>query len=200
MPPAATHGKGLFRGSSSYSPVLPVSILSFTGEAVGPFNRLQWQVDNEMNVLSYEVERSADGLRFNSISMLPATNSVKYFYDDVLTNYQSFFYYRLKTVDQDGNYNYSPVILIRRNGKAGLVVLGTPVSTQLDLLITVTGNSKGQINVYDAAGKLLRKETMTLANGQNKYTVRNLNALPAGTYIVEAITNNQRWRQRFIKN
>ncbi|HWJ90025.1 MAG TPA: hypothetical protein VNR87_02890, partial [Flavisolibacter sp.] len=62
----ATHGRGAFR-SAKASGALPVNIISFTGAALNASNRLEWQVSEQLNIVQYEIERSADGTTFQKI-------------------------------------------------------------------------------------------------------------------------------------
>ena len=197
----ATHGKGAFIGPAYVSP-LPVTIVSFTGTAQEDANKLQWQVAQEQNLSHYEVERSTDGNTFSKVAHMAAKNyytPTAYEYNDAMNN-PATYYYRLKSVDFDGSYEYSQVVALRRNAtKETIEVLGNPFSSTLTLRISCIQNSKGQVRLYDAGGKLLRQNNITLITGQQVYTLKDLAALPAGIYTVEAVINNRQWRQRVVK-
>jgi hypothetical protein len=194
---AATHGKGMFRGAR-YSGTLPVTILSFTGQSQASTNKLDWKVAQETNVARYEVERSADGRNFQKIGSVSATNAGLYNYSDASVNDLPY-YYRLKIVDNDGTTRYSDIIYLRRTAKGVLQVMGNPFTTNLKLQLAAPENSKAQINVYDAGGKLLRSQNAALSAGVTVLSVQNVSMLPHGTYYLEAIVNNQRFREKVIK-
>ena len=78
--------------------------------------------------------------------------------------------------------------------------MANPFTDQLRLQFSVPQNSKVQINLYDGAGKLYRSQNTNVPAGQTIYTVDNLSLLPAGSYYLEAIINNQRWREKLVKN
>lgn len=195
---AATHGKGLFRGVR-YSGTLPATVLSFTGQALPSANKLDWKVAQELNVLKYEIERSNDGNSFQKTGSVAAINSGNYNYTDASVNNSSF-YYRLKIVDNDGSMRYSEIVYIRRSSNTRVKVMANPFTDQLRLQFSVPQNSKVQINLYDGAGKLYRSQNTNVPAGQTIYTVDNLSLLPAGSYYLEAIINNQRWREKLVKN
>jgi photosystem II stability/assembly factor-like uncharacterized protein len=195
---AATHGKGVFVGPR-YSGILPVSILSFTGEVLPTSNKLKWSVAQELNVQDYEIERSLNGTDFKKIASVKASNAAYYNYTDFLSADQSY-YYRLKTVDRDGSYDYSGVVYLRRSAKEAVQVLSNPFANDIKIKFTVSQNDKVQISLYDAGGKLVRREQARISNGQSVYTLDNLANLPGGTYYLEAIVNNQRWRQKLLKH
>ncbi len=194
----ASHGEGVFKGPRFSNP-LPVTLTSFTGEAATNSNKLTWNIAQELNVSHYEVERSTDGTNFQKIATIKATNRSTYKYEDVLSGNGSY-YYRLKIVDNDASYKYSGVIYLKRISKTVVQVLSNPFADAIKIQLSIMQNSKGQINLYDASGKLLRSERLTLVPGQSVYTLNDLSTLPSGTYFMEAIINDQRWKQKLLKN
>lgn len=195
---AATHGKGMFRGAR-YSGILPVTILSFTGQSLSSINKLDWKVAQETNVSRYEIERSADGSNFSKIGAVTAANAGAYAYSDAAVNNLPF-YYRLKVIDNDGSFKYTEIIYLRRNAKRVMQVMGNPFTSDLKLQLSASQNSKAQINLYDAEGRLLRSQNASLPSGITVMSVNNVSMLPYGTYHVEAVINNQRFREKVIKN
>jgi hypothetical protein len=194
---AATHGKGVFRGAR-FSGTLPVNILSFTGTAETGYNRLAWEVSQEINISRYEIERSPDGNSFQGIGQVRAANATAYSYSDASIDNRSY-YYRLKSVDQDGRITYSAVVLIQRTAKQVLQVAGNPFTNAININLNLARNSKAQISLYDAGGKLIRRERIDIGAGQSSYSIQNLGGLPAGSYFIEAIFDNQRWKQQLLK-
>jgi hypothetical protein len=194
---AVTHGKGIFR-SPLYTSILPVSLLSFTGEKNNNTNRLNWTVANELNVSAYDVERSENGIDFQKVGSVQADGSTSYNYNDVLATPRSY-YYRLKSVDISGSFEYSKVIFLARNSNTRFEVLGNPFTNSINIRINVAQSSKSNFELYDASGKLLRKEQKNLPAGQSMIQISNLSALPAGTYYLEAVVNGEKWKQRLLK-
>ena len=94
--------------------VLPVTLVSFTGKNNGGGNMLSWTVANEKGIDYYGLERSTDGQNFSGVSSVVASGKSGYSFSDNLnlTGY-SFYYYRLKIVDKDGNFKYSSVVKIK---------------------------------------------------------------------------------------
>ncbi len=95
---------------------LPVTLINFTGKNNGAINKLAWKVDNEQNLVYYELQRSDNGQQFTAISKTKAIGNNSYFYDDnILFEPASIYYYRLKIADKDANFKYSEVIQLRRD-------------------------------------------------------------------------------------
>jgi hypothetical protein len=132
--------------------ILPSSILEFSLQDIQPDVLLRWKVGQEMNVLHYVIEKSADGINFQDIGSVPATNQLiqhSYEFKDK-TNLQQTFY-RLKIVDKDGAITYSNVISLRVNqgingsftifpnptkGKVNISIPGSARRETLQILVT----------------------------------------------------------------
>lgn len=198
---AATHGKGVFRGAR-YSGPLPVNFLSFSGKANGYKNILEWRVNEESNLSHYEVERSEEGIRYTSVGSVTARNSrseTSYSLSEIVNNGTSYFY-RIKSVNNDGTYKYSNIVHVKRVAKEEIQVLSNPFRTSLDLRITLPQDAAVQFHIYDGNGKLVRKEQAAIAVGGINHSIRNLSTLPAGIYYINAvINNNRRWTQKIVK-
>lgn len=96
--------------------VVPVTLLSFTGQKVGNAAQLVWQTASEYNMSRYEIERSTDGLYFQTIgATVPSVNSSTthtYSYTDNIPA-AARQYYRLRMVDIDGRRKYSNIIYVQ---------------------------------------------------------------------------------------
>lgn len=83
---------------------------------------------------------------------------------------------------------------ITENSKLiGKAVVG-PNPTNGEVLITLPKTDKGQILVFDAAGKVVQSSLFTGAN-----TTLNLFDLPKGLYTVLIKGENGTWEERVIK-
>lgn len=110
----------LFSGTDLNNP-MPVSLLDFNGLRVNRDVILAWTTANEINNKGFEIERSANGRSFEKIGFVQGRGNSKaattYRFND-----QDAFgsensdrrFYRLKQVDRNGRYEYSDVILIRK--------------------------------------------------------------------------------------
>ncbi len=109
---------------------LPVKLLNFEAELLNTDAHLYWTSAMEEGLLSYEVQRSTDGVNFCPVANIQATGSTvslnEYSYtDNGLQNLNHrVIYYRLKLQDMDGNYSLGPVIEVDLpNNGAGIVSL-----------------------------------------------------------------------------
>ena len=93
----------------------PVELTSFTGNIKDGVAALRWSTATEVNNYGFEIQRSNDRSLWNKIGFVQGngnSNSPKdySFRDKFLLNGVS--YYRLKQIDVDGKYEYSPVIVL----------------------------------------------------------------------------------------
>jgi len=91
---------------------LPANLVVFTGDEVNCHIKLEWRTATEQNTDYFEVQKSIDGINFEPLTHVPAvgnsTSLNSYRHTDINPNNEN--YYRLKTVDQDGQFEYSNII------------------------------------------------------------------------------------------
>jgi hypothetical protein len=121
-------------GSISY--VLPLNIISFTALRMTGYTRLNWAIENELNVVSYELQRTDDGTNFYTVNTQPAhnrNNTELYSYDDkgIL---QGTVFYRIKINKAGNQVKYSPLVVVRENnGNKNFYVMTNPVNTSIEV-------------------------------------------------------------------
>lgn len=201
---AVTHGKGIFESPLwTFLATLPVNFKSFTGVNQGTSNSLTWITEQENNLAHYEVERSVDGFNYQLIKQVTARNtptqSTYNVNDYIGTNPAPVYYYRIKSINLDGTYEYSDVIRIKISGKAKFEVLGNPFTSSLTVRYTVPQTGKLQISLTDMQGRLLKAEETIAGSGTNTYSVNNLSAIPSGIYLLNLDMDKQRTTIKVLK-
>ncbi len=152
----ATAALGRLTLSSSDSP-LPVELVRFTAEPLGADALLRWATASEINNDRFEVEASADGRSFRRIGQVAghgnSTQAHEYrLVDPNIIRYgASLVYYRLRQIDADGAFSYSPIRPVAVSGPAaGLALFPNPTTNAA----TLTGARPGTlVTVYDAVGR-----------------------------------------------
>ncbi len=98
--------------------VVPVELISFTAESVNDEVLLKWQTATETNNSGFEIERTqmstvksqAEWMRISFIEGKGTTTErTDYSYNDKM-NKPGTYLYRLKQIDFDGSFNYSPEV------------------------------------------------------------------------------------------
>jgi hypothetical protein len=98
---------------------LPVELISFTGKQLEKHNVLVWVTASEINNDYFEIERSANGVTFETIGIIKGANNKQqhqYEYRDEHP-FVGINYYRLKQVDTDGKFAYSDIIILKNTHK-----------------------------------------------------------------------------------
>ncbi|MFN0202180.1 MAG: T9SS type A sorting domain-containing protein, partial [Bacteroidia bacterium] len=109
-----------FRSVNNMGP-LPVALLSFTGKTVGDAVQLDWKTATEINSDYFVVERSVNGHDFEGLSSVDAIGGIgvqtNYHFLDVqkITEDVINLRYRLKIVDNDGQFSHSNTIEVKIN-------------------------------------------------------------------------------------
>lgn len=118
--------------TSSVTP-LPVSLMDFTAEKNDAQHSvlLSWEVVNEQDISSYEIERSQDARDFSGIgTTTPARKSSYHFTDQSPENGSN--YYRLKILEADGAVSYSAIRMVSFGVTAPVLsVYPNPVATEV---------------------------------------------------------------------
>lgn len=201
---AATHGKGAWLSELADFGSLPVNILEFRGKRNNDYNELIWKVSDERNVSHYELERRVDNGNFVKVADITARNlngDHTYTYNDNISNVAGRnFYYRLKVVDIDGSVEYSGVVLLKVHRPGKFEILGNPITANSSMRLTLTSPQTVTFRLFDMKGRLIKVNKVSASAGANVYSFNMFGMLATGQYVVEAITPNERFTKRIVKN
>ena len=145
------------------SPAMPVRLIFFKATGTEGSVSLKWQTQTEQNSLGFAAERSRDARSWEGIGWVPAAgisgNSsyvLKYNFDDH-NPLKGINYYRLKMIDLDGTYAYSPIVKCEIKELISTYVYPNPVTDQNDLRILglPDGNEGTGMTIYDLKGKVV---------------------------------------------
>ncbi|MBR9922072.1 MAG: T9SS type A sorting domain-containing protein [Bacteroidetes bacterium] len=167
-------------GSTTSLP-LPLDLLDFYGQAMEEGNKLTWKTSHEVGVSHHELERSEYGMDdWEILELLEPRPSGNYAFLDedpfMLT------YYRLKFVDHNGAFDYSPVIAISREISPAVdwSFFPNPAKDQIFINTTFSGNQK--LMILDAVGRVVKVVEETTSPDQE--WILDLSDLAAGTYYL----------------
>ncbi len=169
-----------------YSPtVLPLELLTITAKKDGETNLLQWTTAHEINIDRFEIERSPNGKDYSSIGKMNAGLSKYSFTDD--KPLKGINYYRIKMIDKDGKFEYSPVRIVNNSGNFYVSIYPLPVKGRLNIQVQSNKTEKAGILVTDISGKTLITNSVTLAAGVTN-TFINVQSLGKGAYFLKIVT------------
>lgn len=137
--------------------VLPVNLISFTAVKGNNAVHLNWTTTGETNMNHYEVERSADGSSFSSLTSIPSRNfstSSLYTFNDN-SPVKAVSYYRLKMISNTGTAKYSDIISVHFNGTGTVDLYPNPLLQGQTLYINNEDKEQLIIQFFDMPGKRL---------------------------------------------
>ena len=146
-------------GSSTNSP-LPLELLSFTGECYNQSIVLEWSTASEANNDYFSIERSIDGINWQTITHVPgagnSTELTNYSFIDV-ARYSDLSYYRLKQTDYDGQSKYSNIIEIQKCVEEiiELAVFPNPTKEALNIYYGGDKDKIISISIYNVLGVIV---------------------------------------------
>jgi len=177
----------------SVNSILPVELLTFTCQTENNSNViLQWSTSKEVNVKGFDIERSEDGINWNSLTFIQSNstgstlNNYSY-YDNAAPSGIS--YYRLKLVSIDGSHKYSRVrSIILSQTNYTLRISPNPVRANATLQFMMERNEIVTIFIIDANGKRISNKQVVVKPGMNQVSLDNCSALIPGVYVVQIVT------------
>lgn len=204
-------GNSIFKGgtgdgwSSTYRPVgpLPVTLLYFNAGKLGTATAiLKWQTSQESRSSHFEIERSTDAVSFINIGKVAASGNSQVAVDYSFTDQHpvaGLNYYRLKQVDLDSRFIYTPARLVRFDGLNAGVVKYYPNPTNGILNIELTESIRREakiINITNAAGVVVNQ----LKSGSlvNSLVQIDFSKYPRGVYFIQLKTTTTNSVQRIV--
>ena len=167
-------------------------ILNFTATANNNIIDLNWSaVEQELQY--YEVERSLDSLNFELVGTLPAQNLTtvnNYRFTDFASDSKIF--YRLRSVNKDGRWDYSSTITVfNRPGEQFIF----PTTITNNIISIFLPGAFDQLEVFSMTGALVIKKDIRGMIGRIDIPVYNL---VRGLYMVRLVRGSEKRVQRIL--
>ena len=172
---------------------LPVKLMEFEAKKSGNDVSVTWKIGSETSVARYEIElaRGADALqagiwaKIGEVASLGNTTSIRnYSFLDTETGKMGARYYRLKTVNLDGSFVYSPVRSVIFSDGVLMQVYPNPSPGHFQILYQLGSNEPMTARVLDAKGRTVRQYA-TVGNGQVQQLQIDLTLQATGVYLLE---------------
>lgn len=180
---------------------LAVTISSFQGKYDNGVSTLNWGVSSQDNLSSYDVQRSNDGITFNTIGNVKAiANNIAYTFNDKIPASGSN-YYRLKNNDKNGSFSFSNIVLLNVTftGINIRSIYPSPFRDQLKVSISSENAELINIRILDEVGRVVKLKNLTVQKGSNEILFDDMNSLRSGVYIVEVKTPFKSLRTKVSK-
>jgi hypothetical protein len=191
--------------SLNWLSILPATGLELTATRTGNNALLNWKTISEINSDYFEIERSTDGRNYTKVGSIVkaagTSNSEKlYQASDNIQNVQSpILYYRVRLTDLGGKKAYSNVALVKlpENG-AVIKVVPNPFISEITVRASLEQNGSLNVRMLDLSGRTISNSVQKITKDIPSVTIRNLNQLVKGMYLVE-VTDMQSGKKTVFK-
>ena len=168
---------------------LPVELLTFTGTNKGSYNLLEWSTASELNTDYFIIERRTSDDEWASIGTVVAASRSTQVQEYSLRDNEppvGMAYYRLKSVDQDGDVQESKIVALKNYPEGGqLVVEGIYPNPTTGLvhfdISSLAETADLHMELRDNSGRLIMQHQPTVVRGDNELLV-DMSEVARGTY------------------
>ena len=165
---------------------------------------IEFKTASEVNTKSFEIERSLDGVSFETIGTIFAknSNSIIYRFEDLnIPNDLKTIYYRLKQIDIDEKFSYSEVLSVRNHCKElafSATISPNPVSNELRLNLFLSKERLVDMKIVTIVGEVIRMDELSLTKGKHIIPL-DVSSLAVGEYILILKDKESREKLQMIK-
>jgi hypothetical protein len=172
---------------------LPVKLISFKGTAIQEGVQLDWVTGAEEKFNYFQVERAGEALQFEGVATvegkggLKTTASYRHLDKDPLPGKN---YYRLRSVDLDGSFEYSNVIIVPWGGnQQGVKLYPNPVEDKaFTLELSQDQTLPAGLVLMDPLGRILFRQVLHTGVTQQIQLPENVEP---GMYFVKVSLGSQ---------
>jgi hypothetical protein len=188
---------------------LPIELISFTAKKDNKNVLVEWKTSSEQNVSHFEIEVAKGNVdyqngRFVKIgetaSQGNSTSERSYSFIDTENGKSGVRYYRLKIVDRDNSFTYSPIRPVVFNNEIQWQVYPNPSNGVYNFIYQLGQSETVKIKLYDVNGKLVKQMTLT-GNGfvQRAQVDMRPSKYASGIYLLLAESGEKKYNVRLIK-
>jgi len=194
--------------TGSSESTLPLSILSFSANVDKKSVQLNWQTSQEINSSYFEIQRSSDGRTFEPVGTVTAKGNSSFTNTYQSKNDLSLYlgkivFYRLKMVDIDGKFKYSPVIMLKLNTTASESTLKAwpiPFANELNMDYNSDADQEIEITMRNINGAVILNSSSIVKKGHNVITINQAQSKPSGTYLLTISNGTKSETIKVVKN
>ncbi len=183
----------LVAGVSAACRPLPVNWIYFRGKPLKTDVLLEWGTTNEINNGFFTIEKSSDGISFETLTTVNATagnaNAERQY---SFTDQQpySLTYYRISQTDRDGKRNYFRTIQVKVNINSGLNVLHYVQGDYIYAQVSGSVPGKGVMDLFNMDGKKVASQQISLTKELSTYKIDKM--LNKGIYLLYIESNGKK--------
>ena len=165
--------------------VLPIELISFEGFPNAQTVELVWEVDNALNFSHFEIERRNEIEQiFQHIGLTDYHSSMNYMFVDE-SPLEGINYYRLKLIDNDGRFNYSPVRSVMFKNEREVTLFPNPGNKLVTLEFNKGGNY--EVSITNNLGSIVAVKPLS-GTGPFQHSIK-MGHLTSGIYFITVTSN-----------
>jgi hypothetical protein len=175
---------------------LPLTLEEFKGQEKNATINLSWKTSQEENLNRFEVQKSRDGISFESIGLVfpwEDASHIDYVFSDKNAIPGSN-YYRLKMIDNDASFKYSNILTfsITQTTGAKVLIAPNPVAGNIGVQLTGLSENTYRMELSNVAGQKIVEKTFNITRySQTEYLMRTVSMTP-GIYFLTVFDKNFR--------
>lgn len=181
--------------------VLPVEVVNFSATANGERRvLLDWVTESEINTDYFTIERTTDGIHFETIGSVEAagqsTSSLHYQLTDEQA-LQGISYYRLITTDSDGSQSFSDLKSVHFDGLDLISAFPNPASDAINFVLYSSSESTMNLIITDLTGRIIEQQIVETEKGNNLFTLPLTN-YANGQYFIKIGNDHEQYVSEVI--
>ena len=187
---------------------LPIKLISFNAKIDNTAVALVWSTAVEINNDYFNIERSTNGLTFETIGTIKGSGNSSTIQDYTHRDETPLIgtaYYRLKQTDFDGKFEYFKLITVHYaeedDGTCILKVYPNPCTGNCTINLADCPLAENEVDVqlYDAMGNRITNRIQPKSKGRDvSFHMNTNNNLSPGVYIVRSKTGTKQQTQKVI--
>jgi trimeric autotransporter adhesin len=168
---------------------LDAQLISFTGQMINQRAQLKWITTGEDEPVTFDVEKSADGIGFQPVATINGHND----YQSAQSNYtftdpvplSGRTYYRIKMQNDIGRSRYTRIIMLSGEpDPLSFVSVINPFTNQLIFDVSSEKNGKADAELINLSGQVVRRSSFYIINGVNRLSFDNTAEIATGVYFL----------------
>jgi hypothetical protein len=188
--------------TTTYLVPLPIGLTSFTAVENAKVNDIAWETSFEQNIRNFVIEKSSNGTEWSKLGEVLPNTSRRYRMTDNAPSKTT--YYRLRSNENDGRSELSPIVVVNRKSKDnGINITVQPNPVVSNAKVTFSAPVKNTVNttIMNVNGQIVQNQaTVILAKDGDLSTFDvEMGDLPAGTYFIRVDTGSEELVEKVVK-
>ena len=182
--------------------------INFNAKTTNDAVELSWTANADDNSSNFTVERSSDGIHFETLLTKQGTGSSSLNYADIDSKpLTGFSFYRLKQTDNRGRILYSEMRKVKNEVKEVRMVSGlkiksiapNPFGDRVTISFEFKINAPVNFQLLTTSGQVVAEKVINAIDGINRLEFADEKGLPGGIYVAVLTYRDEKATQKVLK-